>query len=53
METKINISKFTAESYMMTEDKSVFIANLLGLFSINQLSEEMELHIHSLIVSTL
>jgi hypothetical protein len=38
----IKFTKADAEAYINTTDKMVFIANLLNLFSIDQLTPEME-----------
>ena len=36
------ITDSTAQAYQATTDKAVFIADLLGLFSVDQLTPELE-----------
>jgi hypothetical protein len=42
MKNQITFTKADAEQYQATTDKAAFLVELLGLFSINQLTEEME-----------
>jgi hypothetical protein len=42
MKNQITFTKADAEQYQAPTDKAAFLVELLGLFSINQLTEEME-----------
>jgi hypothetical protein len=42
MKNQITFTKADAKSYQATTDKAAFLVELLGLFSINQLTPELE-----------
>lgn len=53
MKLNAGFNKATAEAYLATTDRAVFLSNLLGLHSINQLTDELETEAEAQLLRTL